>query len=352
LIERGNLNIFNELPETSRNMISNSVAALLVLMLFILIFAAYRTFSVRYSGVTESMKIAGTTFEIKVNGGNADESVKNALRKAGEIAGQIDYYDEKSEITAVNNMAGISAVAVSHDTFELLENALRLCRQTGGAFDITIGPLIDIWNFKSNSHKEIPSGNQLVYAQHLVNYYNVQMNPINETVKLLYPGMKLDLSAAEKGYVISRIRAMLVQKGVKSAMIKAGTSIAVIGDNKGKPWKIGIRDPKDNYKIAGRITLEAGQAVSTSADNERHFELAGKRYHDILDPATGMPAEECRSVTIISDDDTQAEMLSKAVFVMGPKRGLDFVKMFKGVNAVIIDKDGNILTTPGLALER
>ena len=352
MIERDNLNIFNELPERSRNIISNSAAAILVLMLFLLIFAAYRSFSVRYSGVSESMNIAGTAFEIKVNGGNADEKVRSALRKAGEIAGQIDYYDDKSEITAVNNMAGISAVAVSHDTFELLGDALRLCRQTGGAFDITMGPLMDLWNFKNNSHKEIPSGNELVYAQHLVNHNNVQLNPMNETVKLLYPGMKLDISAAEKGYIISRIRAMLVQGGVKSAMIKAGTSIAVIGDNKGKPWKIGIKDPKDAHRIAGRISLEAGQAVSTSADYERHFELAGKRYHDILDPATGMPAEECRSVTIISDDATQADMMSKAVFVMGPKRGLDFVGMFKGVNAVIIDKDGNVLTTPGFALER
>ena len=352
MIENDNSNIFSELPEKSRDLISNSVAAIIVLMLFLLIFAAYRTFTVRYSGISESMTIAGTNYEIKVNGGNAGEIVKTALRKAGEIAGQIDYYDDKSEITAVNNMAGISAVAVSHETFELLDNALRLCRQTGGAFDITMGPLVDIWNFKNNYHKDIPSGNQLVYAQHLVNYNNVQMNPINETVKLLYPGMKLDINAAEKGYVISRIRAMLVQKGVKSAMIKAGTSISVIGDNKGKPWKIGIRDPKDSYRIAGRISLEAGQAVSTSAENERYFELAGKRYHDILDPATGLPADECRSVTIISDDDTQADMLSKAVFVMGPKRGLDFVKMFKSVDAVIIDKDGNILTTPGFALER
>lgn len=345
-------NILSNFPERIRNMISNAVAAVLVLMLLFLMYAGYRSIAARYGGVSESSYIMGTNFEIKVNGKNGGMDVKAALDKVREIANKIDYYDDKSELSAINNMAGISAVAVSSDTFNLIEKSIAVCRQTGGALDITIGPLMDLWNFNSRDHKEIPSGNELVYAQHLVNYNNVVINPSNEIVKLQYPGMKMDLGAVGKGYAISKARSILVERGVKSAIISAGSSIAVIGDNRGKPWKVGIKDPRHPDDVVGIITLDGGQAVSTSGDYERYFELGGKRYHHILNPATGMPADESRSVTIISNDAAQADALSTAVFVMGPKRGLAFLSNFKDVYAVIVDKDGGVITTPGLTLER
>ena len=139
---------------------------------------------------------------------------------------------------------------------------------------------------------------------------------------------------------------------MKSAIISAGSSIAVIGDNKGKPWRIGIKDPRHPDETVGTVSLTGGQAVSTSGDYERYFEIGGKRFHHILNPATGMPADECRSVTIISDDASQADMLSTSVFVMGPKRGLDLVNSLKNVYAVVIDRQGGIITSPGLKLER
>jgi thiamine biosynthesis lipoprotein len=352
LKEQNDANILSSLHERLRNIISNMVAGLLILMLLMLIYVGYRAVAARYSGVSEVSYAMGTVFEIKVNGKNSSGHVKAAFDKVREISEQINYYSDNSELSAINNMAGISAVAVSHDIFDLIDKALKVCRQTGGAFDITIGPLVDIWNFNSRSHTDIPAGNELVYAQHLVNYGNVLINPQNETVKLLYPGMKIDLGAAGKGYAISKARSILVERGVKSAIISAGSSMAVIGDNKGKPWRIGIKDPRHPDETVGVVTLNGGQAVSTSGDYESYFEIGGKRFHHILNPATGMPADECRSVTIISDDASQADMLSTAVFVMGPKRGLDFVNSFKNVFAVIIDRQGNVITSPGLKLER
>jgi thiamine biosynthesis lipoprotein len=352
LKEQDYSNILSSLPDRIRNIISNIVAALLVMMLLLLVYIGYKSITARYAGVSESSYAMGTFFEIKVNGKNSGEHVKIALAKVREISELINYYDEKSEVSAINNMAGISPVAVGHDTFDLIDKALRISRQTGGAFDLTIGPLVDIWNFNSKRHTEIPGGNELVYAQHLVNYNNVTLNPQNETVKLLYPGMKMDLGGAGKGYAISRARSILVERGVKSAIISAGSSIATIGDNKGKPWRIGIKDPRHPDDVVGVVSLTAGQALSTTGDYEKYFELGGKRYHHILNPATGMPADECRSVTIISEDASQADMLSTAVFAMGPKRGIAFVSSFLNVSAVIIDKDGNVITSPGLKLER
>lgn len=350
--EQSYSNILSNFPERIRNIISNTVAAILVLLLLFLMYVGYRSIAARYGGVSESSYLMGTYFEIKVNGKNSGMDVKAALDKVREIANRINYYDDKSEISAINNMAGISAVAVSHDTFNLIEKSVAICRQTGGSFDITIGPLMDLWNFNARDHKEIPSGNELVYAQHLVNYNNVVINPANEIVKLRYPGMKIDLGAVGKGYAISKARSILVERGVKSAIISAGSSIAVIGDNNGKPWKIGIKDPRHPDDVVGAVSLNGGQAVSTSGDYEKYFELGGKRYHHILNPATGMPADECRSVTIISNDAAQADALSTAVFVMGPKRGLPLLSYYKDVYAVIVDKDGGVITTPGLTLER
>jgi thiamine biosynthesis lipoprotein len=352
LKEQNDSNILSSLPERIRNIISNTVAGLLILMLFMLLYVGYKAVAAHYSGVSEISYAMGTVFEIKVNGKNSGGHVKAVFDKINEISNSINYYDDKSEISTINNMAGISAVAVSHDTFDLIDKALRVCRQTGGAFDITIGPLVDIWNFNSRTHSDIPAGNELVYAQHLVNYGNVLINPQNETVKLLYPGMKIDLGAAGKGYAISKARSILVERGVKSAIISAGSSIAVIGDNKGKPWRIGIKDPRHPDETVGTVALNGGQAVSTSGDYERYFEIGGKRFHHILNPGTGMPADECRSVTIISDDASQADMLSTAVFVMEPKRGLDFVNSLKNVYAVIIDRQGGVITSPGLKLEK
>jgi thiamine biosynthesis lipoprotein len=352
LEEQDSSNILSNLPESIRNIISNAVTILLVAMLVMLVFVAYRTITARYAGVSESRYMMGTSFEIKVQGKNSGQHVKAALDKIREISNMINYYDEKSELSSVNAMAGISAVAVSHDTYDVIDKALRFSRRSGGAFDLTIGLLVDIWGYAFKNHKEIPSGNELVYAQHLVNYGNVVVNPQNETVKLLYPGMKIDLGGVGKGYGISKARAVLVDRGVTSAIISAGSSIAVIGDNKGKPWKIGIKDPRHPDDLVGIVSLVGGQALSTSGDYENYFEYQGKRYHHILDPLTGAPADQCRSVTIICNDATDADMLSTAVFVMGPKRGLVFVSTFLNTYAVIIDKDGNQLVSPGLKLER
>jgi thiamine biosynthesis lipoprotein len=164
--------------------------------------------------------------------------------------------------------------------------------------------------------------------------------------------MILNLGGVGKGYAISKARAILVERGVKSAIISAGSSIAVIGDNKGKPWRIGIKDPRHPDDQIGVVKLEGGQALSTSGDYEQYFEIGGKRFHHILDPLTGMPADQTRSVTVICNDATDADALSTAVFVMGPNRGLAFVAMFPDTYAVIIDRDGNVTTSPGLSLER
>jgi thiamine biosynthesis lipoprotein len=164
--------------------------------------------------------------------------------------------------------------------------------------------------------------------------------------------MKIDLGSLAKGYAIAKARALLVKQGVKSALISTGSSVTVIGTNGGKPWRIGIKSPEKPDDIIGVVSLKPGQALSTSGDYEKFFEVKGKRYHHIIDPRTAMPAGGTKSVTIISDDATLSDALSTAVFVMGPTRGLRFLRRLDKVYGVIVDKNGSVLTTPGLILER
>ena len=345
-------NILSNLPDKIRQIISHFVAFLIVVMLLMLLFAAFRSVTARYSGVSESGYVMNTYFEIKVNGKNTADHVRAAIIKINDVAKLINYHDPNSEISSVNNMAGISAVSVSQDTFDIVDKAIRFARRSGGAYDPTIGPLTDIWSYAFKDHKEIPGGNELVYAQHLVNYGNVIVNPQNQTIKLLYPGMKIDLGDVGKGYALTKARAILVERGVTSAMLNAGPIIAAIGDNKGKPWKVDIKDPRRPDEMIGSVSLAGGQALSTTGDYDDYFEAGGRRYHHVIDPSTGMPADQCRSVTIISNDATEAGMLSRAVFIMGPTRGLAFVSTFKDTQAIIVDKDGNVVKSPGVNLER
>ena len=350
--EQDRSNILSNLPEKTRNLISNSVAALLILMLVMLLIVSYRTIAARYSGYSETEVLMNASFDIRANGRNSGANVKDAFERIRELDALLNYYDEKSEITSINNMAGISAVAVNKDTYEIIDRAYKFSARTGGAYDLTIGPLVDMWRPYFRDKNSIPAGNGLVYAQHLVNYGNIQLNSQNETVKLMYAGMKLYLDGISRGYAISKARTLLVEKGVKSAVISCGDCMTVIGDNNGKPWKIGIKHPRRMDEQVGNVVLSAGQAMSTTGDYENYFEMNGKRYHDVLDPATGMPAGETESATVICDDAADAEMLSHAVFVMGPKKGMAFISSFKDTFAVIVDKDGNVTTSPGLTLER
>jgi FAD:protein FMN transferase len=352
LAEQDRPNILSSLPEKTRNIISNSVAALLILMLIMLIVTGYRTVAARYAGYTETEMAMNAPFEIKVNGMNAGANVKSAFARISELDKLLNYFDDKSEITSINNMAGISAVAVNKDTFELIDRAYKFSGRTGGAYDLTIGPLADIWRAYLRDKNSIPSGNELIYAQHLVNYGNIQLNSQNETVKLMYPGMKMYLEDIDRGYAISKARTLLVDKGVKSAVITSGNIVAAIGDNNGKPWKVGIKHPRKADEQIGTVTLAAGQAISTTADYDNYFEMNGKRYHDIFDPLTGMPAIDVQSVSVICDDATDAVLLSRAIFVMGPTRGMAFISTLKDTFAVIVDKDGKVTTSPGLTLER
>ncbi len=321
-----------------------------------IIFAIWKMFKVVQIRTSfrahQKRALMGTTVEIKAYGKDARSASKQALQAMERMAKLINAHDTKSEIGLVNSMAGIASVAVSRNTFDVIYRSIKLSKSMGNTFDITIGPLIELWNFKGKDTFTPPSSSQIKETLKLVDYRKIEIDPEIETIKLLKRGMKINLGGVGKGYVLAIGRSMLVSKGIKSGLISSGSSITCIGTKPdGEPWRVGIRSPRDPEKLLGTITLAPGQAVSTSGDYEQYVEIEGKRYHHIFDPRTGYPASSCQSVTIIAGDATIADILSTSVFVMGPWRGMRLLRTLENVEGLIVDSSGKVHKTTGFKLE-
>ncbi len=291
-----------------------------------------------------------TVVSITVVAGSAEEADK-AIEKAFSVIRQfgdrINFFSDKSELSAINKNAGITPVRVSAETMGVIERAIFISEKSGGAFDPTIGPEIRMWDF----YKKIrPEDAAIKKNLPLVNFRDIIIDHDKSTVFLKRKGMMLDLGGIAKGYAADLALAGLRQDKIAAGIVAAAGDIRAFGlKPDGTLWNIGIKNPRqkseaDELIAKARLT---NKAISTSGDYERYFIENGRRFHHILDPKTGYPAGQCRSVTVISDSGVFADGFSTAVFVSGPEKGMELVRE-AGVDAVIIDKDGGIHTTPGI----
>jgi thiamine biosynthesis lipoprotein len=294
----------------------------------------------------EKSGIAMDTFvRVRAYGPGAGEAAAAALAEIQRLDALLDPYDESSEIAAVNRAAGTGAVRVSPETLEVVERALWHAERTGGSFDPTILPLVKAWGFPTTPH--IPGPEKLGEALSLVDYRLVAVDRSNSTLSLGKKGMCLDLGGIAKGYAVDRAAAVLVERGIRSALIEAGGNVYALGM---KPaalagstsWRVGIQHPRDPAGLVATVTV-SGQSVVTSGDYQRFFEAAGVRYHHLLDPGTGQPARSFMSVTVIGPSSTDADALSTAVFVMGERAGLDLLRTTRGFGAVAVRADGTTI---------
>jgi len=281
------------------------------------------------------------------SGEEADRAIEQAFSVIERFGGKINFFSDKSELSAINRNAGIGPVKVSRETVGVIERAIYISQKSGGAFDATIGPEIKMWDFFK---KVRPTDTAIKKNLALVNYRDIIVDRNNSTVFLRRNGMLMDLGGIAKGYAADLALASLRQNGIGAGIVAAAGDIRAFGMKPdGTLWNVGIKNPRqqseaDELIAKARLT---NKAVSTSGDYERYFIEDGKRYHHILDPKTGFPADQCRSVTVISDSGIFADGFSTAVFVSGPEKGMKLVRE-AGVDAVIIDKDGVIHTTPGI----
>jgi thiamine biosynthesis lipoprotein len=251
---------------------------------------------------------------------------------------------EASELSRINREAAVHPVVISKELFDLITRSLEFSKLTDGAFDITFSSVGYLYDYRRHVR---PSEADIQRALPGVNYRHITLDRAASTIRFVRPGVRIDLGGIAKGYAVDSCIGLLKQRGITHALVTAGGDSRVLGDRRGRPWMIGVRDPLHKKGMVAVLPL-SDTAVSTSGDYERYFEADGVRYHHIINPKTGHSASEVHSATIMAPDATTTDGLSTSVFVLGPEKGMALVESLKGVEAVIVDKKGRLLYSRGL----
>jgi thiamine biosynthesis lipoprotein len=259
--------------------------------------------------------------------------------------GELDY--TSSDVIKVNDNAGIKPVQVSVDTINIMQRAYYFAELTEGAFDVSIGPVMDRWGF-GKSRQYVPTDEEIKRAMSLVDYRKVEVDPNNYTLFLSKPGMSLDLGGVAKGYATEEAVKALKELGVQHAMINAGGNVYALGGKPdGSPWRVGVQDPRGDKGIIAILSVK-DSAVVTSGDYQRYFDQGGVRYHHIINPFTGKQARDVMQTTVVAKSATDADILSTLLFVLGPRRGMSFVKSLPGTGAIFVESDRQVTFTEDL----
>lgn len=319
---------------------------LLAVFLLILIFVVVLRLSTpdRFETTTYSM---GTFVQQTVYGKGAEEAASQGAETVAELEDIISWRKVDGEIAQINEAAGETWTTVSDATYEILEKSLEVSRESGGAFDPTIAPLSLLWDF-DNAPEAPPSDDLIQKMLPYVDYEKVRLDPEEQSVSFKSAGYALDLGAVGKGAACDAVVAQYEASGVDCGIVAVGGSIGTYGSKPfGGEWNIAIRDPAGGESV-GSISIEKG-FVSTSGNYEKYFDYEGKRYHHILDPETGYPAESgLVSVTVVCDSGVVSDALSTACFVLGYEDSLPLLEKF-GAEAVFISEDNSVSVTDGLA---
>ncbi|MGE4285303.1 MAG: FAD:protein FMN transferase [Phycisphaerae bacterium] len=258
------------------------------------------------------------------------EAGTTELRRLSDI---FDRHKPASEISRVNQSSG-RAVKVCGEVIELLDDAVRAGRLSGGAFDVTIAPLLDLWQSASLTGIR-PSPEQIRAAKALVNYNKIIINQSEQTVKLEEYGMSLDLGGIAKGYSLDKTAKLLKDRGALCALINAGGDIVCYSEEGFEPWKVGIQNPDlDPENEIIRVISLANGAIATSGDYYRFYEIGGEYSSHIVNPASGDGAKWFKSVTVTAPTGSTADALATAVSVMGAESGFNMIERLQDVESL------------------
>ena len=301
---------------------------------------------------TEPMSSTGflldTVVVITLYDGQSRETLQGVFDLCAEYENLLSKTIEGCDVWKINH-AGGKPVVVSAQTAEVIKSALHYSEITDGAFDITIGPVSSLWNFKSEN-PSVPAQADLDEALSHVDYKNVVLE--GNTVTLKDPKAQIDLGGIAKGFIADKLAQYLRDHKVTSAIINLGGNTFALGSKGGNDWSVGLQDPFGRVQTPIAAVFLQNKSVVTSGIYERYFELDGVFYHHILDPATGYSVRnDLTSVTIISDKSIDGDALSTSCYVLGLEKGLALIESIDGVDAIFIDKDKNFYMTDGIGGE-
>jgi thiamine biosynthesis lipoprotein len=275
----------------------------------------------------------------------ANLAARSAYDRIERLNDILSDYDEKSELSRLSDTADSGkTVAVSDDLWRVLIRSQEVSRDTSGAFDITVGPLVRLWR-QARILKTLPAEERLTAARKAVGYEAIRLDEKNRTATLTRPGMRLDAGGIGAGFAADEALAVLKKHGITRALIDASGDVAVGDPPPDKPgWRIGIAPLAAKGPPSRYLTLK-NCAISTSGDVFQFVEIAGKRYSHIVDPKTGLGLTTRSSVTLVAKDCTTADAYATAVSVLGPKRGMEVIDRLEGAAAFIVQgSDGKAET--------
>lgn len=283
----------------------------------------------------------GTVVEITAIGDKKEEiqqAIDRAFREVERIDSLMSCFKEDSEVSFLNREGSSRSVKVSHDTFLVIEESLLLSELSHGAFDITIAPLLCLWN-STGETGQLPGKEELKEAQSLVNYRNILLDEKLLTVRFKKQGTKIDLGGIAKGYAVDKAVGILKRQGINRAIVNAGGDLYLLGRPPRKEyWEIGIKHPREEKALLG-IIKASDEAIATSGNYENFFVIEGKRYGHLFSPVKGTPSAEALSVTVLAKSALLADGLATAIFIMGPKAGLKLAESLDGIEAIVVRED-------------
>ena len=288
-----------------------------------------------------------TLMTVTAYGPNAQDGVQAARDAVNRLDGLLSRTDPDSQISSLNAHAGDGRlVEVEPEVAELLSFAQSVSRMLPGDFDVTIAPVMDAWGF-TTEERHVPAAEELSAALTLVDSSRLEVE--GSAARLLAPGMEVDLGAVAKGFAAGEAEEALRAAGVEQATLDLGGNVTVVGARPdGEPWRVAVKDPRNTDSYLCVLSLE-DRTISTSGGYERYFEEDGVRYHHIIDPETGYPADSgLLSVTVVAADHVLADALSTALFVAGEEGALDFWRSRDDVELVLCTDDGRVVVTQGL----
>lgn len=291
----------------------------------------------------------GTIISQRVYGDNAKIAAVKVEDEIKRVESLMSFFLDSSEVSKLNKAAGKHEVKLSNEVLFVLNRAKYYSKLCDGSFDITIAPVARLWGIFTGNEK-LPSKEEINEALKLTGYKHLSINNDLGTSKLEKLGQCVDLGAIAKGYAADRAIDIYKQHGIESAFVNLGGNVMLLGNKPdGSPWRVGIQNPLlERGKCLGAVNA-TNKTVVTSGDYIRYFEKDNKKYHHILDPRTGYPADSSLiSTTIVSEKSIDADALSTAIFILGLKEGIKLIDSQKGIEAIFITKDKEIYVTEGL----
>lgn len=296
----------------------------------------------------ESRALMGTRVDIAVQGRDAP-SLKAAqvaaFARMAALEAVMSHYAPTSRVAAINLMSGIAPVAVEPELMQVLAMARQLSRRTDGAFDVTIGS-VGRWHFDPRE-PSMPAPGYIAAHLRDVGWQNLVLDERAGTAYLTRRGMRVDLGGIAKLYILQDGLEVLRQHGVAHALVNGGGDVVATSDAAARPWRVGIRDPRQPSRLLATIDVREG-FVASSGDYERFFERDGRRYHHVLDPRTGYPAQGPHGVTLVGRDLSSVNGVGAAAMVMAARAGRELVLGTSGLEALIAARDGELWMTDGM----